>query len=404
VLSTLFVRLWRSHRPGLLAALAVAAIAYAVLLIWPISDLIAAHDVGTIAAPTRAMQLETARQDARTLLLTMSAGFFAAGALFFTALNFTLSRRTTELTEQGQVTDRYTKAIEQLGSDKIDIRIGGIYALERIARDSARDHPTVVEVLTAFIREHSHEPWPLPQAASPGQPTAASERATRPDVQAAITVVGRRIVGRDGDSQVDLIGADLTAANLRSVNLANANLRGATLAGAYVGHANLAGATFSGADLQKTDFTAADLTGASLTGANLKDAFLPGAHLADAHLQRADLTGATLTVADLTTAKLFKAKLIRAKLIETKLAGALLRGADFTEANLTDADLSGADLSEADLPRAVLDRANLDDTDLTGTWFPAEAAVPTGWACPPGSGRLSRMDPMPDENRQDPTP
>jgi len=57
-----------------------------------------------------------------------------------------VSRRTLELSEQGQVTDRYTKAIEQLGSDKLDVRIGGIYALERVARDSARDHPTIMEV------------------------------------------------------------------------------------------------------------------------------------------------------------------------------------------------------------------------------------------------------------------
>ena len=95
-------------------------------------------------------------------LLTLAAGVFAAGALAFTARNFTLSRRTLNLTEQGQVTDRYTKAIEQLGSDKLDVRIGGIYALERIARDSPRDHPTVMEVLTAFIREHSHEQRPPP--------------------------------------------------------------------------------------------------------------------------------------------------------------------------------------------------------------------------------------------------
>ena len=47
---------------------------------------------------------------------------FAAGALVLTALNFNLSRRTFELTEQGQVTDRFTKAIEQLGSDKLDVR------------------------------------------------------------------------------------------------------------------------------------------------------------------------------------------------------------------------------------------------------------------------------------------
>src|SRR5215469_6153596 len=72
-----------------------------------------------------------------------------------------LTLRTVELTEQGQVTDRYTKAIEQLGPDKgLDVRIGGIYALERVARDSPRDHPTVMEVLAAFVREHSQERWP----------------------------------------------------------------------------------------------------------------------------------------------------------------------------------------------------------------------------------------------------
>lgn len=40
-----------------------------------------------------------------------------------------LTLRAVELTEQGQVTDRYTKAIEQLGSDKLDVRIGSIYAV-----------------------------------------------------------------------------------------------------------------------------------------------------------------------------------------------------------------------------------------------------------------------------------
>ncbi len=74
------------------------------------------------------------------------------------------------------MTDRYTKAIEQLGSDKLDVRIGGIYALERIARDSAKDHPTVMEVLTAFIREHSREPWPPPDAGSQEQATIDTAR------------------------------------------------------------------------------------------------------------------------------------------------------------------------------------------------------------------------------------
>ena len=75
VLSILFARWWPRNRRSALIAAAVVAIAYAVVLIWPISDLIAAHDVGTIAGPQRAMHLQTARENARTQLLTMTAGF-----------------------------------------------------------------------------------------------------------------------------------------------------------------------------------------------------------------------------------------------------------------------------------------------------------------------------------------
>ena len=122
------------------------ALAVAWVLFVPAADWLAHHDVGSASGPLH----ETALDNARGRLLTLGAGLFAAGALVFTVRNFTLSR-------EGQVTDRYTKAIEQLGSDKLDVCLGGIYALERIARDSARDHPTVIEVLSAFIREHSHE-------------------------------------------------------------------------------------------------------------------------------------------------------------------------------------------------------------------------------------------------------
>ena len=87
------------------------------------ADWLAHHDVGSATGPLH----ETALDNARGRLLTLGAGLFAAAALVFTALNFSLlrrnseqadqwQRRTHELTEQGQVTDRYTKAIEQLGS------------------------------------------------------------------------------------------------------------------------------------------------------------------------------------------------------------------------------------------------------------------------------------------------
>jgi hypothetical protein len=87
------------------------------------------------------------------------------GGLYFTAQTLRTSnktlqvnQKTLETTQQGQITERFSRAIEQLGNNNLAIRLGGIYALERIARDSAYDHWTVVEVLTAYVREHA--PWP----------------------------------------------------------------------------------------------------------------------------------------------------------------------------------------------------------------------------------------------------
>jgi hypothetical protein len=113
--------------------------------------------------------------------------------------------------EQGRIADLYGKAVEQLGADTLDVRIGGVYALERVARYSARDDPTVIEVLTAFIRVHSHEQLPAPGGG--GTPSA---QITRPDVQAAITVIGRR------DPDRDIQPCDLTDVNLPGVNLTGA--------------------------------------------------------------------------------------------------------------------------------------------------------------------------------------
>lgn len=109
-------------------AVAVLAAAVSWWLLVPAADWLAHHDVGSAKGPL----LQTARDAARGRLLTLGAGLFAAGVLLYTARTFGLSR-------QGQFTDRYTKAVEQLGSNKPDVRIGAIYALERIAHESRRD-------------------------------------------------------------------------------------------------------------------------------------------------------------------------------------------------------------------------------------------------------------------------
>jgi hypothetical protein len=147
-------------------ALGAGAVVLALFFVWvlfvPAADWLARHDIGNVTGTS----LETARNNARGNLLALTAALAGFGALVFTARNFALQRRaltlsqqaqqrTHELTEQGQVTDRYTKAIEQLGSGQLDVRLGAIYALERIVIDSARDQSTIVEVLAAVAREHA---------------------------------------------------------------------------------------------------------------------------------------------------------------------------------------------------------------------------------------------------------
>jgi hypothetical protein len=304
-------------------AAAVLALVVAWVLFVPAADWLAHHDVGSARGPL----LQTARDAARGRLLTLGAGLFAVGALLFTARNFILSR-------EGQVTDRYTKAIEQLGSDKRDVRIGGIFALERVARDSARDHPTVMEVLTAFIREHSHE-----QGSPSGPGGQEQARSTRPDIQAAVTVVGRRDQKRD----------------IRPIDLTGAALGGAALVGAHLGGADLGGAYLGGASLTRADLTRANLGGADLTRADLTRANLGGATLYDATLTLANLDGARLGRADLTLAN---------------LDGATLVGANLTAAGLTGAGLTGADLTDALWARGT--------------------PVPEGWKLGAITGRLER--------------
>ena len=211
----------------------------------------------------------------------------------FTARNFTVSRRTFILTEQGQVTDRYTKAIEQLGSDKLDVRIGGIYALERVARDSKRDHPTIIEVLSAFIREHSRENVP-------GGDTNI-EREMRPDVAAALTVIARRNHLNDREI-INLNDADLPNAMLKRVNLSGGDFVGTRFTNSDLTMADFRGANLAVAKLIAVSLTRACLIGTDLRWANLAQADLSGTDLTDARLQGADLGESGLEGANLTRA------------------------------------------------------------------------------------------------------
>lgn len=92
-------------------------------------------------------------QGNRTAILAMLGGTLAAFGALVTYMNLRVTRR-------GHQTDRFAKAVELLGDDKPATRLGGIYALDAIARESPVDRQAVINVLDLHREsddEHSSE-------------------------------------------------------------------------------------------------------------------------------------------------------------------------------------------------------------------------------------------------------
>ena len=272
--------------------------------------------------------------------------------------NAEAANKNAEAANQKQITERFSKAIEQLGSDKPEVILGGIYTLERIARDSEPDQWTIMEVLTAFVR-HNVPIIEENESQSPKDQKKFLE--LRIYIQACLTVIAERkhpdLENKRLDlTKVNISGFNLAGFNLVGFKLTGANLTGANLTEANLTEANLFRANLTVAKLTKANLTGADLTGAYLTGAyltgaDLTGAYLTGAYLFSTKLTEADLTGANLTGADLTRANLTGAYLTRANLTGANLTGAYRLEPDWiTEVLLTEADLKGAILKGAMMP------------------------------------------------------
>jgi uncharacterized protein YjbI with pentapeptide repeats len=267
--------------------------------------------------------------------LSTGATIFGGSILF---LNFSQG-------ENRLITERFTRSIEQLGNKEETIRIGGIYALERIANDSPRDGWTIMEVLSSFVRGKQN---------IKGQDSVAKPPAIRTDSQAALTAISRRQIDLETEQQfLDLSFTNLCESNLVGARLDRVKLNNCSLIKADLREANLKLANLSHANLNEANLTKAQLDRANLIQANLSHTNLSAANLNEANLNKSDLSDATLDGALLTNASLGNTNLTNAILI-----GANLRGATLSRANLTKADLSGADLSGVNLTGANLNKAD----------------------------------------------
>jgi uncharacterized protein YjbI with pentapeptide repeats len=140
------------------------------------------------------------------------------------------NERNLQVTSDKQLADRFAQAISQLGTqDNLDVRLGGIYALQRIGANSEVYRGPLVDVYAAFVRGHS--PWPPNIDQSDGGATASKQevdansaaelplRSRLPDVQAVMRILGRIEPEDRGGSRLDLEGTDLRRADLRRAHL-----------------------------------------------------------------------------------------------------------------------------------------------------------------------------------------
>ena len=260
------------------------------------------------------------------------------------------AHRQVETAEQSLLNERYQRGAEMLGSDVLLVRLGGIYALDRLAAEQPDSyHIQIMQLFCAFARRpHQHHDdkslnrqeltsdyalFGDQSGVSNPIPIAEYSRVIFPslDIQAVMEAICSRDEVRRKKELTENFRVDLSESNLSRLalvkipaNLPLATMWAANLSGAYLPFAN---------------FQSAVLSNAALPGANLLRA-----NLSDANLRNSDLSGTLLSTADLNGAMLIRANLSNAKVIGANLTGAVLK----------DSILTGAEFSGTPLPQEAL--------------------------------------------------
>ncbi|ASP22619.1 secreted effector protein PipB2 [Antarctobacter heliothermus] len=332
-----------------------------------------------------------------------------------------LKQQTVEFQKEGHITDRISKAVEQLGAEKtvkrdgkpeetvrnIEVRIGGLLSLERIAQDSTRydkgrDHVRVMEILCAYVRENApaedavdfplmdweplkddaseeeraaHLTWQKVRFGIFDNPNARQWAQSLPepraDIAMALRIIGRRDAdqlrvearwGPDSSDDVEWV-FDEDCPELPEPPEGNRHGKAALDTYKAVLSAwkeKLSDYRGFRPDLRNTNLQKADLSKQTLSGANLIGARMEGADLTQARME-----GAILSEAWVEGAILSEARMGGAILIEARMEGAILSEARMQGADLMQARMEGADLSKARMEGAYLGLARMEGAVLT---------------------------------------
>lgn len=336
----------------LIIVLTLFFLSFSICFIWKIPLL----QTKNISDPKDRISIENAIRDTYIKglggILVFLTVYVSLQNISITQENLKVAQQNLILTQEKQVTERFSKAIEMLGNQNIHVRIGAIYALERIANDSDKDYRQVMEILTAYVRETA--PYPAINVENLLLETKMSSEtniqkeifATPIDIQAVLSVIQRRKFSIDTGKENIL---NLSQANLEGINLTGlderANINRDNISLIEINNfTNLKQINLSRANLRRTNFTAINLENANLSGADLRGATLNGADLQLVDFKKADFRGANLIGADLQLAD-FK----EADLRGVNFSGSYYEYFSKKITKLSKANLSGANLEEANL-------------------------------------------------------
>jgi uncharacterized protein YjbI with pentapeptide repeats/competence protein ComGC len=262
----------------------------------------------------------------------------AVGGLFFWITAY-MTWRNLVSSEEKQITERFSKAVEQLGSEKSPTVIGAIYSLERISKDSEKDYQKAMEILIAFIKNNNSIDDHQNQLAKVHQ-----------SIQEVITIVGRRTSNPNRDINEKL---DVSYVNLTKISILNLDLSKIDFRGSCFTHGNINGAKFIDSNLTDSNFSYVNEKSIGTRERNeFTKADLRGANFHKAVLIKSDFRNARMVATDLTNAQLSNSNMIGANLVGANMDEADLTGANLREVNLSGASLNNTIISGADLSTA----------------------------------------------------
>lgn len=293
----------------------------------------------------------------------------------------TAAARQADVAREEHYTSLFTAAVQQLGAMRkvqedgatrtepnTEARLGAIYALERVAQDSERDHWPIMETLCAYVRNNAGAAEYLldseSEAAAEGWPAHLQKPRLKVDVQAALTVIGRRSVHRvehekrqrqaakDRNSyRLDLSHSNLTGAfltgdfdfaNFEYSSLAYARVHGTTLRRASFFHAHAEAAEFSQVEFERTI-----LIGSHCEGATFRDLRCEKFELFHADLRGAHFIGTTFNEAMMYGIKANAVSFSRTTFAATTISSGELIGASFEGCSLDGLKLESSPVAHA---------------------------------------------------------